>query len=64
LLATYGVGVREFYDWFCNDFSMVFLVIEGRCSDTTWPEEVECYPNQLIDYFTGTSGLIKRQFGA
>src|SRR5262249_42706027 len=26
LLARYGVGVREFYEWFCNDFSMVFLV--------------------------------------
>jgi len=63
LLARYGVGVREFYDWFCDDFSMVFLVVEGRCSDMHWPEEVECRPNQLIDYFSETSGLIKRQFG-
>jgi hypothetical protein len=63
LLASYGVGVREFYEWFCNDFSMAFLVIEGRCSDVDWPEEVECHPNQLIDYFSETPGLIKRQFG-
>jgi hypothetical protein len=63
LLARYGVGVREFYEWFCDDFSMVFLVIEGRCSDMHWPEEVECHPNQLTDYFSETSGLIKRQFG-
>jgi hypothetical protein len=63
LLARYGVGVREFYEWFCDDFSMVFLVVEGRCTDVEWPEEVECHPNQLIDYFSETSGLIKRQFG-
>jgi len=63
LLARYGVGVREFYDWFCDDFSMVFLLVEGRCSEVDWPEEVECHPSQLIDYFSETSGLIKRQFG-
>lgn len=60
LLARYGVGVREFYDWFCDDFSMVFLVVEGRCSDLHCPDEIECRPNQLIDYFSET---IKRQFG-
>lgn len=63
LLARFGVGVREFYEWFCDDFSMVFLVVGGRCTDVDWPEEVECHPNQLIDYFSETSGLIKRQFG-
>jgi hypothetical protein len=63
LLARFGVGVREFYEWFCDDFSMVFLVIEGRCTDVEWPDEVECHPNQLIDYFSETSGMIKRQFG-
>jgi len=62
LLARYGVGVREFYEWFCDDFSMVFLVVEGRCDDVEWPDEVECNPNYLIDYFSETSGLIKRQF--
>lgn len=64
LLARYGVGVREFYDWFCDDFSMVFLVVEGRYVGIQWPEEVECRPNQLVDYFSETSGLIKRQFEA
>ena len=64
LLARYGVGVREFYDWFCDDFSMVFLVVEARGPDIPWPEEVECRPNQIIDYFSETSGLIKRRFGA
>jgi len=63
LLATYAVGVREFYDWFCDDFSMVFPLVEGRCSDLDWPEEVECNPNRLIDYFSEASGLIERRFG-
>jgi hypothetical protein len=63
LLAMYGVGVREFYEWFCDDFSMVFLVVEGRCPPVDWPEEIECHPNQMIDYFSATSGLIKRRFG-
>src|ERR1035438_2975898 len=26
LLARYAVGLREFYDWFCGDFSMVVLL--------------------------------------
>ncbi len=64
LLARYGVGVREFYDWFCDDFSMAFLVIEAVCPDFAWPEDVECHPNQLVDYFSDNSSLIKRQFGA
>jgi hypothetical protein len=63
LLARYGVGVREFYEWFCNDFSMVFLVIGGRCPDMPWPEEVECRSDAMIDYFSETSGIIKRRFG-
>src|ERR1022692_506081 len=36
LLARYRVGVQEFYDWFCDDFSMVILLIEGRCSEADW----------------------------
>jgi len=63
LLAKYGVGVRGFYEWFCDDFSMVFLVLEGHCADITFPEDVECHPKQVIDYFCATSGLIKRKFG-
>lgn len=63
LLAKYGVGVREFYEWFCDDFSMVFLVVEGHCSNIHFPEDVECHPKQMVDYFCATSGLIKRKFG-
>ena len=27
LLARYGVGLREFYEWFCGDRSMVVLLL-------------------------------------
>jgi hypothetical protein len=62
LLARYNVGVSEFYNWFCDDFSMVFLLIEGRCAESHWPPEVDCHPDRLIDFF-GVATQIKRQFG-
>jgi hypothetical protein len=55
--------VQEFYDWFCDDFSMAILLIEGRCSESDWPDEVECGQDKLVEYFT-ESGMIKRLFGA
>jgi hypothetical protein len=63
LLARYRVGVQEFYDWFCDDFAMAILLIEGRCSESDWPDEVECAQDKLVEYFTD-SGMIKRLFGA
>src|ERR1700730_6901310 len=59
LLARYRVGVQDFYNWFCDDFSMVILVVEGRCSESEWPDEVECASDRLVEYFT-KSDLIKR----
>jgi len=59
LLARYRVGVQDFYNWFCDDFSMVILLVEGRCSESDWPDEVECAPDRLVEYFT-QSDLIKR----
>jgi hypothetical protein len=59
LLARYRVGVQNFYDWFCNDFAMAILLVEGRCSESEWPDEVECAPDRLVEYFTD-SGMIKR----
>lgn len=61
LLARYRVGVRDFYEWFCDDFSMVILFVEGRCGDTDWPEEVDCDADRLIEYFA-EPGMSKRQF--
>lgn len=63
LLARYRVGVQEFYDWFCDDFSMAILLVEGSSSESDWPDEVDCAPNRLVEYFTD-SGMIKRQLGA
>jgi len=63
LLARYRVGVQDFYDWFCDDFAMAILLIEGRCSEKDWPDEVECAQDKLVEYFSD-SGMIKRLIGA
>ena len=63
LLARYHVGVREFYDWFCDDFSMVILLVEGVCAGAEWPEEVQCDSKRILDYFS-EAGMVKRQFAA
>jgi len=62
LLARYHVGVSEFYNLFCDDFSMVFLLIEGRCTEARWPDEVDCDPDRLIEYFSEPT-MTKHQFG-
>jgi hypothetical protein len=59
LLARYRVGVQDFYDWFCNDFALAILIVEGTCHGTEWPEDVECSPDQLVDYFND-SGIVQR----
>ena len=59
LLARYRVGVQDFYDWFCDDFAMVILLVEGSCSEGEWPDEVECGPDRLVEYFKD-SGMVKR----
>src|SRR5208283_991395 len=48
LLARYHVGVREFYDWFCDDFSMVILLVEGVCAGVDWPDEVQCDSQRIL----------------
>jgi len=61
LLARYGVGLREFYDWFCGDFSMVVLLLERTLEDTQWPDEVSCDSDRLLSYFQ--EPLVKQVFG-
>jgi hypothetical protein len=63
LLARYRVGVRDFYEWFCDDFSMVILLVERPAAEEQWPEEVECNPNRMVEYFS-ENDTTKRQFQA
>ena len=62
LLARYRVGVRDFYEWFCDDFSMVILLVERPAVEEDWPEEVDGDPDRLVEYFA-EAGMTKRQFG-
>jgi hypothetical protein len=34
LLVKYHAGVREFYEWFCGDFAMVVLILNGLLNST------------------------------
>src|ERR1017187_6892090 len=61
LLARYAVGLREFYDWFCGDFSMVVLLLERTLEETQWPEEVSCDSDRLLGYFQ--EPMVKQVFG-
>jgi hypothetical protein len=57
LLARYQTGVREFYEWFCGDFTM-----DGLLEECLWPEEVTCDTDRLLKYFD-TPGVVKQVFG-
>jgi hypothetical protein len=51
LLARYKVGTSEFYKWFCGDFAMVVLLLEGMPEKIDWSDEMTCDPNRLLCYF-------------
>jgi hypothetical protein len=61
LLARYGVGIREFYNWFCNDFRMAILFLEGPLEHADWPEEVICNNDLLLKYFN-SPGMVKEVY--
>jgi len=61
LLAHYHTGVKEFYDWFCGDFAMVVLVLEGPMEDCLWPDDVICDSDKLIDCFQAPT-VVKQVF--
>lgn len=51
LLARYNVGTSEFYKWFCGDFAMVVLHLNGAPERIDWPDEIACDGNRLLNYF-------------
>ncbi len=61
LLARYDVGLKEFYDWFVGDFTLVILQLELGTEKVEWPEEVACEPNHLLGYFS-EPGMVKAVF--
>lgn len=52
LLARYGIGVKEFYDWFGGSFTMVILTLEPTSTGIDWPEDVQCDAGCIQRYFT------------
>ena len=61
LLARYNVGTSEFYKWFCGDFAMVVLLLDGIPEPTEWPDEIACDGNRLLSYF-GEPDVVKHVF--
>ena len=59
LLARYDVGLKEFYDWFCGDFSLVIIPLVRPSDDTAWPESVVFEKDRLYNYFS-TTGMCSR----
>jgi len=62
LLARYNVGTSEFYKWFCGDFAMVVLLLDGVPERTEWPDEISCDGNRLLNYFREPD-VVKHVFG-
>ena len=62
LLARYAVGTSEFYKWFCGDFAMVVLLLDGVPDRTEWPDEIICDGNRLLNYFREPD-VVKDVFG-
>ena len=62
LLARYDAGVKEFYEWFCSDFGMVVLLLDGLIEDIKLPDDVVCESDRLVKYFT-ESDRVKEVYG-
>lgn len=63
LLARYGVGLKEFYDWFIGSHTAVALVLEHQPKETNWPDDVRCHARHLLNYFAET-GMVKNIYAA
>ena len=63
LLARYGLGLKEFFDWFIGSHTMVILLLEGVVEHPEWPDEVRCDAKRLLDYFQ-EPGMVKEVYTA
>lgn len=63
LLARYGVGLKEFYDWFVGSHTILILLLEDAPEKSDWPDEVRCNPNWLPGYFA-EPGMVKEIYSA
>lgn len=63
LLARYGVGLKEFYDWFVGSHTVLVLLLEDVPEKSHWPDEVLCDPNRLLGYFS-EPGMVKEIYTA
>lgn len=52
LLARYGVGLKELYNWFCGDFGMVIMPMHHPKDDLAFPENVIIEKDRLFNYFS------------
>jgi hypothetical protein len=62
LLARYQVGVGDFYQWFCNDFAMVVLVLNRLPAEPVGSDEVVCAPDRLAQHFRAPE-VVKQVYG-
>jgi hypothetical protein len=62
LLARYHVGVRDFYEWFCNDFGMAVLALNSLPPEPVVSPEVVCVPERLVQYFRAPD-VVKEMYG-
>ena len=63
LLARYGVGLKEFYDWFVGSHTILILLLEDMPEKSEWPDEVRCDPKRLPSYFA-EAGMVKEIYRA
>jgi hypothetical protein len=62
LLVRYEVGVRDLYEWFCNDFGMVVLALNSLPAEPIESEDVICVPERLVQYFRAPE-VVKEVYG-
>ena len=51
LLVRYHLGLKEFFDWFVGDRSLVVVLIEDTPRKLELPVEIECSPDTISGYF-------------